>query len=556
MTQASARPWTKNYPKGMPVDIDPNEFASVADMAEQSFTRFAASPAFSNMGHAISFAQLEVLSRHMAAYFQTTLKLQKGDRVVIQMPNLLQYPIALFGALRAGLTVINLNPLYTAKEMQHHIADSGASTIVILENFADKLAEIQPSVKLKNIILTEVGDSLPTFKRWITNAVVKRVKKMVPAHNLQGTTRWRQALALGSRGSFTKPTLTHLDIAFLQYTGGTTGVSKAAILTHGNIVANALQVCAWLGSALHPNERVVMAVLPLYHVFSLTVNCLGLAAVGCHNVLVTNPRDFPELIKILRAAKPHTMTAVSTLLGGLLNQPAFASLDLSTLRFTVAGAMSLNSTVAKAWLERTRSPVIEGYGLTEASPLVACNPLNGNDRLGTIGVPVPSTDVRVVDDDNKPVPVGQPGELCVKGPQVMQGYWNRQDETNKVIDAEGWLHTGDMAVLEEDGFLRIVDRKKDMILVSGFNVYPNEVEDVIMQHPKVLEAAAIGVPDEHSGEVVKVFVVKREGSLTAEELLGWAHDKLTGYKRPKHVEFRADLPKTNVGKILRRQLRS
>jgi long-chain acyl-CoA synthetase len=559
MQKYEDKPWLKNYPAGVPEKIEAHAdaFPSLATMIEYTCERYAALPAFSNMGQVMTFAEIEQQSRRMAAYFQSVNGLKKGDRIVIQMPNLLQYPVALFGAIRAGLVVVNTNPLYTPEEMQRNFKDSGAVAIVILENFADKLETILAQTSITHVILTEIGDLFPFPKRTVTNLAVKYLKKMVPRHSLKNTVRFRDALAQGAAqlNTFKAPKLTHEDLVFLQYTGGTTGVSKAAALTHGNLLANLFQMLAWLKVMLKEGDETIIAALPLYHVFCLTVNCFGLFANGNHNVLITNPRDIPDFIKTLSKVKPTVITAVSTLIAGLLNHPRFKDFDPSSLKVTVAGGMALKGSVAEEWRTRTKTLVVEGYGLTEASPVVTCNPLDAKDRLGTIGMPLPSTEVCIFDEANQLVPVGEPGELCVRGPQVMRGYWNQPAETKHVLDAQGWLHTGDIALMEPDGFFKIVDRKKDMILVSGFNVYPNEVEEIVMRHPKVLDCAAIGVPDEHSGEVVKIFVVKRDPSLTDKEILDYCHKNFTGYKRPKHVEFKKELPKNNVGKILRRELR-
>jgi long-chain acyl-CoA synthetase len=555
MGPANSKPWLNHYPAGVKSEVNIEEFTSLVEMIDETCTRFSARTAFSNMGVELTFLELATQSRQLAAFFQSDLGLKKGDRIILQMPNLLQYPIALFAALKAGLVVVNVNPLYTAHEMETYFKDSGAKAIVILENFADKLEQILSKTAIEHVIVTEIGDLFPTPKRIITNFVVKNIKKMVPQHSLKGMIRFRDAVKKGANSPFSAPVLVPSDLAFLQYTGGTTGVSKAAMLTHRNLLANLGQMLEWMKIKLNEGHEVVIAALPLYHVFCLTVNCFGLFHFGAHNVLITNPRDIPGFIKILAQTRPSVMTAVSTLLAGLMNHSKFSDLNLRTLKITVAGGMALKGSVAKEWKTRTQTPVIEGYGLTETSPVVACNPLDGRDRLGTIGMPLPSTDVRIVDDQGKPVPLGEPGELCVKGPQVMLGYFNHPEETQKVLDSEGWLYTGDIAIQESDGFLKIVDRKKDMILVSGFNVYPNEVEDLVMKHPKVLEAAAIGVPDEHSGEAVKLFVVKRDASLTVAELKAYCRESLTGYKRPREIEFRSELPKTNVGKILRRGLK-
>lgn len=548
------RDWLASYPPGVPAEIDHRIHESLATMIEATCSKYADLPAFSNMGRVMTFAEVETLSKQMATFFQG-LGLKKGDRVIIQMPNLLQYPVALFGAIRAGLVVVNTNPLYTASEMERCFQDSGAVAIVILENFADQLETILAKTSIRHIILTEVGDLLPFPKRPLVNFAVKHLKKMVPAHALRNTIRFRDALEIGRGGSFQSLVLRHEDLVFLQYTGGTTGISKAAALTHQNLLSNLLQMLAWLRPSLREGEEIIIAALPLYHVFCLTVNCFGLFAHGCHNVLITNPREIESFIQTLMNTRPTVITAVSTLIASLLNHPKFSRFDPKTLKVTVAGGMALKGSVAKEWRQRTGTLVIEGYGLTEASPVVTCNPLDGTDRLGTIGMPLPSTDVCIRDDSGKTLTVGEVGELCIRGPQVMKGYWNNPEETAKVLDSEGWLHSGDIGMMEVGGFFKIVDRKKDMILVSGFNVYPNEIEDVAMHHPKVLECAAIGVPDDHSGEVPKLFVVKRDPSLTTEELLTFLKEKLTGYKRPKSIEFRTDLPKTNVGKVLRRELR-
>jgi len=555
MSENNLRPWLDNYPVGVNHDIDLSQFASLSEMLDFTFQKFARRPAFSNMDHVLTFAEIDQLSAQMAAFYQTELGLKKGDRIVLQMPNLLQYPVALFGAFRAGLIVVNMNPLYTTDEMAHYLKDSGAVAIVILENFADKLDQVIAGSSIKHVILTEVGDLLPGLQRIITNFVVKYIKKLVPKHSLPHVTRFRDALSVGAKAAFNKPAMTQEDVAFFQYTGGTTGVAKAAMLTHRNLLANQAQMLEWMKPSIREGMENVITALPLYHAFCLTVNCMGLFRYGGHNILITDPRDMKGFLRILAKSKPTVMTAVSTLLGELLIQPEFANVDLSTLKVTVAGGMALKGSVADEWRKRTKTAVIEGYGLTEASPVVTCNPLDGRDRIGTIGLPLPSTDICFTDDDGKILPIGETGELCVKGPQVMLGYWNMPDETNKVFDADGWLHTGDIAMMDKEGFIKIMDRKKDMVLVSGFKVFPNEVEDVAMHHPKVLEAAVIGVPDEHAGEAVKLFIVKRDPSLTVDELKAYFHEKLTGYKRPKFIEFRDGLPKNNVGKVIRRELK-
>jgi long-chain acyl-CoA synthetase len=555
MSEITPKPWLKSYPAGVNAEINTDDFSSLAQMLDYTFKRFGDKPAFSNMGHALSFADVDRLSAQLAAYFQSELGLKKGDRIVIQMPNLLQYPVSLFAALRAGLVVINMNPLYTAEEMEHYLRDSGALAIVVLENFADKLEKAIGSSTIQHVIITDVGDLFPTVSRVITNVAVKYFKRLVPHYTLKNTVSFREALEKGEQLAFTAPDIQQTDVAFLQYTGGTTGVSKAAMLTHRNLLANQAQMLEWMKPKIKEGEEVVITALPLYHAFCLTVNCFGLFRYGGHNILITDPRDMKGFIDLLGKVKPTVMTTVSTLLGELMNQTAFANLDLSTMKVTVAGGMALKGSVAEEWLARTKTPVVEGYGLTEASPVVSCNPLDGHDQIGTIGLPLPSTEMRVVDDNNNTLAIGESGELCVKGPQVMLGYWNQPEETKHVFDSDGWLHTGDIAVINPDGFIKIMDRKKDMILVSGFKVFPNEVEDVAMHNPKVLEAAAIGVPDEHSGEAVKLFVTKRDPSLTEIELKSYFREHLTGYKRPRQIVFVDSLPKNNVGKVVRRELK-
>jgi long-chain acyl-CoA synthetase len=552
------RVWVASYPKGVPAEIDPDRYRSVVHAFNSSCERFADKPCFTNMGVTLTFRELHRLSGEFAAFLRHDLKLEVGDRIAIQMPNVLQYPVALFGALRAGLVVVNTNPLYTPREMEHQFRDAGIKAIVILANFGKNLQEVMPALASAGIkphvITTEIADLFPGAKRFLVNAVVKHVKKMVPAYELSGAISFREALARGRRLTLSEVAPSGDDVAFLQYTGGTTGVSKAAMLTHRNIVANMEQASAWMAPRFQEGEEVMLTPLPLYHVFSLTVNCLVFMKFGAHNILITNPRDFPAFLKLLRTQRFSAMTAVNTLINALLNQPGFDQIDFSHVKITVAGAMALQPAVAERWRQVTKSALIEGYGLTEASPVVCCNPVDGRERVGSIGLPFPSTDVRFVDDDGKDVAPGQPGELCIKGPQVMKGYWNRPDETATQL-RDGWLFTGDVAVMEPDGYLRIVDRKKDMILVSGFNVYPNEVEAVVAEHPKVAESGAIGVPDEKSGEAVKVVVVRKDDSLTAEELMAFCRGKLAAYKCPKLVEFRTELPKTSVGKVLRRALR-
>lgn len=546
--------WTQHYPKSVPHHININEYQNILEVSDEAIRKFRNKIAFSSFGVDLTYHELDVHAGRLASYFQNTLGLKKGDRIAIQMPNVLQYPIVLFAAFRAGLIVVNTNPLYTATEMRHQFKDSGVKAIVILANFAKLLEEVIADTDIKHVVVTQIADQLPFVKRTLINFVIKKVKKMVPAYSLKHHT-WSEALSLAADKTYVQPKLTHDDIAFLQYTGGTTGVSKGAILTHKNIIANMLQISAWMKPKLVEGEEIAITPLPLYHIFSLTVCSLALMKYGTQNVLIANPRDFGAFIKTMKQYKFTIMTGVNTLFNALANHPQIKEVDFSHTKICVAGAMALQKAVKDNWLRATGTDVIEGYGLTESSPVATCNPIDGTDRVGTIGLPLPDTDIKLVDDNDQEITkVGEPGEICIKGPQVMQGYYNRADETAKVIK-EGWLHTGDVGVFDENGFFKIVDRKKDMILVSGFNVYPNEVEDVIAKNPKVMEVAAIGVPDQHSGEVVKVVVVKKDQSLTEKEVIDFARLSLTNYKVPKHVEFRAELPKTNVGKVLRRALR-
>jgi len=546
--------WLKNYPQGVPQTIDLLKYRSVPDLFEDCVTKYGDSPAFENMGKRISFNQLNTLSAQFAAFLQTSAQLQKGDRIIIQMPNLLQYVVVMFGALRAGLVVVNTNPLYTTREMKHQFRDSGAAAIVILANFAHNLEKILPETSIKTVVITEIGDMLGGFKGMMVNWVVRNIKKMVPNYHIKGAIKFKQAMHLGAESSYTKPSVESSDIAFLQYTGGTTGVSKGAMLLHRNIVANMEQIAAWFTPRLSINSEIVITPLPLYHIFALTVNCLAMLKVGALNILITNPRDMPAFIKELNNHEFTVITGVNTLFNGLLHQPGFAEVDFSALKVTVGGGMAVQKWVAEKWKEVTGVPLAEGYGLTEASPVITCNPVNGGEKLGSIGLPLPNTEVSIFDENDVEVSMGEIGELYARGPQVMDGYWQRPDETEKTMHGD-WLKTGDMAVAGEDGFFTIVDRKKDMILVSGFNVYPNEIEDVIAAHPKVLEVAAIGIPDPKSTEAVKVFIVKKDITLTEKEIRDYCRENLTGYKCPKQIEFRSELPKTNVGKILRRKLK-
>lgn len=545
--------WHKNYPKGIAGTIVVDKYNSISELIADSVSKFSNNIAFSNMGVDLTYAEVDRLSDYFASFLQNQCNLKPGDRIAIQMPNVLQFPVALFGAIKAGLIVVNTNPLYTEREMEHQFRDSEVKAIVILANFATHLEKIVHKTKIEKIIITEIGDLFPTVKRLLVNSVVKYVKKMVPNYKIDSAYKFLQCLEEGKQKPYTKHKANRDDIAFLQYTGGTTGVSKGAMLTHGNIIANMSQIFSWMQPKFENGKEIIITPLPLYHIFSLTVNCLALMCYGAHNVLITNPRDIPDFIKTLKKYPFTVMTGVNTLFNALVNNKNIKEVDFSHAKLSVAGAMALQDSVAQKWFEMTGTKVIEGYGLTEASPVVACNPVDDRERRGTIGMPLPNTEIKLIDEDGNEVPFGEPGELCVKGPQVMKGYWNRQDETDKVLK-NGWLHTGDVACMDNDGFLKIVDRKKDMILVSGFNVYPNEIEDVIAHHPAVLEVAAVGVPDEKSGEVVKIFVVKKS-PVTPEELRDYAKKNLTAYKVPKFVEFRDELPKTNVGKILRRELR-
>jgi long-chain acyl-CoA synthetase len=536
--------WFDSYQEGVPHEIDMNEYKSIVDVLENSFKDFSDRPSFHCMGKTLTFGEMDVLG------------LEKGARVALMMPNILQYPVALFGILRAGMVAVNVNPLYTDRELEHQLNDSGADAIVIFANSASILEKVKSKTKVKHVILTQIGDMLSFPKSLIVNFVIKNVKKMVPAFNLPGHIKFLDALALGDENKFKTETLGHDDIAFLQYTGGTTGVSKGAVLSHGNIVANMIQARAWIKNCILPGQEIIITPLPLYHIFSLTANCFIFSSVGALNVLITNPRDFDGFVKELGKWKFSAFTGVNTLFNALINHPEFKNLDFSNLKVTLGGGMAVQRAVAEKWKSITGKPLIEAYGLTETSPAACINPLDIPEYNGMIGVPISSTDVKILDDDDKEVAQGERGEIAIKGPQVMQGYWNRPEETAKVMTNDGYFKTGDIGVMDENGFFKIVDRKKDMILVSGFNVYPNEIEDVVVSHPKILEAAAIGIPHDKSGEVVKLFIVKKDQSLTEEEVIKFCKDEMTGYKVPKAVEFREELPKSNVGKILRKDLRA
>jgi long-chain acyl-CoA synthetase len=548
------RIWLKSYQAGVPAEIDLDEFRSIGELFERSVRQYGPRKAYINMDKAITYADLDKLSAAFGAYLQSVLKLPRGARVALMMPNLLQYPICLYGALRAGYTVVNCNPLYTERELEHQLKDSGAEAIVIVENFAKVLENVVTRTPVKHVIVTQLGDMLDFPKRMIVNIVVKHVKKMVPAWHIADAIELRDALIEGGRFPLKPVEVGHEDIAFLQYTGGTTGVSKGAMLTHRNIIANLQQAHAWIKDAVTDSEIIVTA-LPLYHIFALTANCLTFFKIGATNLLITNPRDIPGFVKEIGKYPFTTITGVNTLFNAMINNPDFASIDLSKLRLTLGGGMAVQRAVAERWKQITGVTLIEAYGLTETSPAATMNPLDMPEYNGCIGLPISSTEATIRDDDGKDLPMGEPGELCIRGPQVMKGYWNRPEETTKVIMADGFLRTGDVAVMDDRGYFKIVDRKKDMILVSGFNVYPNEIEDVLAMHPGVLESAAVGVPDEKTGEAIKIFVVKKDPDLTEASIIEHCRAHLTGYKIPRQIAFRSELPKTNVGKILRRQLR-
>ncbi|MCK6406420.1 MAG: long-chain-fatty-acid--CoA ligase [Rhodocyclaceae bacterium] len=547
--------WLKSYPEGIPAEIDLNTYKSIADLFEQGVSKYRDKVAYVSMGVELTYGEVDRLSRDFAAWLQSVVKLPQGARVALMMPNTLQYPVCMFGALRAGYVVVNCNPLYTPRELEHQLKDSGADVIVIMENFAATLGEILDKTPVKHVVLTKMGDMLGGLKGAIVNFVVKYVKKLVPHYSLPKAVSLNSVLGKGAGAELRKVEIGHEDLAFLQYTGGTTGVSKGAMLLHRNIVGNVLQAYAWIKPAIKEGEECIITALPLYHIFALTANCFTFFQIGAKNVLIANPRDIPGFVKELGSHKFTVVTGVNTLFNALLNNAEFCNLDFSNLKVTLGGGMAVQKAVAEKWKQVTGKPLLEAYGLTETSPAATINPLTLKEYNGSIGLPISSTEVVILDDSGIEVPHGQPGELCIRGPQVMKGYYNRPDETAKVMTPDGFLRTGDVAVVDDQGFFRIVDRKKDMILVSGFNVYPNEVEDVVAMHPGVLEVAAVGVPDAKSGEAVKVFVVKKDPGLTAEAVIAHCRDNLTGYKVPHHVEFRTELPKTNVGKILRRALK-
>ncbi|PIW59214.1 long-chain-fatty-acid--CoA ligase FadD [Shewanella sp. CG12_big_fil_rev_8_21_14_0_65_47_15] len=549
------QPWINHLPKDVPAEINVDQYSSLVDMFETAVAKYEDQPAFINMGATLTYRKLEEHSRAFAAYLQNELKLEKGDRVALMMPNLLQYPIALFGILRAGMVVVNVNPLYTPRELKHQLIDSGAKAIVVVSNFARTLEEVVDQTPVKSVIITGLGDLLSAPKRTLVNFVVKYIKKLVPKYDLPHALSMRDTLSRGRRMQYVKPVITNDDLAFLQYTGGTTGVSKGAMLTHGNVVANVLQADGAYSPALNDGSEFVVTALPLYHIFALTVNCLLFLHKGSQNLLITNPRDIPAFVAELKKYPFTALTGVNTLFNALVNSEDFSQLDFSRLKLSIGGGMAVQRAVADKWQAITKTRLLEGYGLTEASPLLTCCPYNLDGYNGSIGFPAPSTLIQIRDDDGNTLAQGETGELFGKGPQVMKGYWQRPEETAKVIDKDGWLATGDIGYMDEQGFFYIVDRKKDMILVSGFNVFPNEVEEVVALHPKVIEVAAVGVPNDASGELVKVFVVAKDKSLTADDIIKHCRIHLTGYKVPKLVEFRNELPKTNVGKILRRELR-
>jgi long-chain acyl-CoA synthetase len=554
MSATDFRPWLKHYPANIPANINPDEYPNLLAILEATFKKYRGKKAFSCLGKEMTFDEVDTASRNFAAYLHSR-GLEPGDKLAIMMPNILQYPIVLFGALRAGITIVNTNPLYTPREMKHQFTDSGAKAIVIVENFAHNLEQVIADTDIKTVIVTSMGELLGTVKGFIVNLVVRKIKKMVPAYNLSNTVTVKHAITEGAK--FTVKTFDSKpeDVVALQYTGGTTGPSKGAMLTNRNLVANMLQMRAQCSILLKDDgSEVALCPLPLYHIFAFTVNCMGLFSMGALNILIPNPRDLPSLNKELKKYRPTAFIGINTLFNALLNNAEFATLDHSQMKFTLGGGMAVQKAVAEKWKTVTNCPLSEGWGMTETSPCGSCNPIDGTGKLGSIGMPISSTDMRIVDDAGNVLPQGEQGEIQIKGPQVMKGYYNKPEETAKIIK-DGWLSTGDVGFMDEQGYFKIVDRKKDMILVSGFNVYPNEIEEVLAMHPKVLESAAVGVKDNKSGEVPKVFIVKKDESLTEEEVIAHCRENLTAYKIPRYVEFRKDLPKTNVGKILRRELK-
>jgi len=550
---SDARPWLANYPNGIPANIDPDAYCTLVELIDETFKKYSAKPAFSCMGKTLTFGEVDRYATAFAAYMQSR-GLKHGDRIALMMPNLLQYPIALFGALRAGLIVVNTNPLYTPREMRHQFTDSGVKAIVISENYAANLQTILKDTEIDTVICTSIGELLGGLKGKITDFVVRRIKKLVPKFDIPNTVTFKDALKAGKKFTIKEHSGNPDDVILHQYTGGTTGVAKGAMLTNKNLISNMQQIRAIMLPYLKEAQETALSPLPMYHIFAFSVNCLALMSIGTHTILIVNPREFKTIFDAFKKYKITLMTGVNTLFNGLINDKTFRELDTSDLKITVGGGMAVQKAVAEEWKRVTGCPLSEGFGMTESSPVASVNPVDGSGKLGSIGMPVPSTDMRIVDESGAVLPQGETGEIQIKGPQVMKGYYNRPEATAETIK-DGWLCTGDIGLMHEDGYFQIVDRKKDMILVSGFNVYPNEVEDVFVTHPKVLEAAAIGVADEKSGEVVKLFIVKKDKSLTADELKDWCKESLTGYKRPKYIEFKDELPKSNVGKILRRVLR-
>lgn len=545
--------WQKKYPVGVENDIDPSKYDSVVELLVQSVKKYSDNPAYVNFGRTLSFNDIDRYSRDFAAYLQNS-GLKPGDRIALQMPNLLQYPIVLFGSLRAGLIVVNTNPLYTPREMEHQFKDAGVKAIVILSNFASNLEKILHNTNIQHVIITEMGDQIGGLKGKLVNFIVKRIKKMVPKYNIPMGLKYRDILDKGGRLAFEPIEIKSSDTAFLQYTGGTTGVAMGATLSHKNIVSNMLQIREWMKPKLKELEEVVITALPLYHIFALTVNCLCMLQLGAKNILITNPRDLDSFIKELKKYPFTFISGVNTLFNGLLNHPKFKEINFEFLKVSVGGGMAVQKFVAEKWEDVTGCPLVEGYGLSETSPVLSCNPIDGNHKIGTIGLPVPGTEMAVLDDKGKKVKTGEAGEICARGHQIMQGYWNKDEDTRNAF-FDSWFRTGDIGIMRDDGYFKIVDRKKDMILVSGFNVYPNEIEDVVVLHEGVLEVAAIGIPDERTGESIKLFVTKKDPALTKEEIINHCKENLTKYKVPKQIEFLEELPKSNVGKIIRRILR-
>ena len=547
--------WLNSYEPGVRAEVDVRAYGSIVDVFHNSVKKFGGRPGYTNMGVSQTYAETGAYVDQFASYLQNVLKLPRGERVAVMMPNVLQYPVAVFGILQAGCVVVNVNPLYTPRELEHQLKDAGVSTIVVLENFANTLELVLPRTPVKNVVVASVGDMLGLLKGTLVNFVLRKVKKMVPEYRIAQAVRFKDALAQGKQQPFKPLALTLEDLAFLQYTGGTTGVAKGAELTHGNIVANMQQAGEWIKSKVVDGEETVVTALPLYHIFSLTVNLMIFTKAGAKNILITNPRDIPGFVKELKNNQVTVLTGVNTLFNALVHNPDFAGIDFSTWKISLGGGMAVQKAVAQEWKRITGTPLIEAYGLTETSPGVCVNPLNIPEYTGSIGLPIPNTDVQIRDNEGREVPLGEAGELWVKGPQVMRGYWQRADETAKAIDAQGYLATGDVAIMNAQGYVKLVDRKKDMIVVSGFNVYPNEVEDVVAEMPGVLEVACVGVNSEKSGEAIKLFVVKKDPALTAEDIIAFCRQNLTAYKVPKDIEFRQELPKSNVGKILRKELR-